>query len=288
MTKTNPQSDEPIYHRPEAYDLKHATREPDVDFYLRLVESWQPRRILELGCGTGRITLPLAAHRRLALESLVGLDQSDDMLDHARTKARELDPAAAKRLLWVAGDLRHYRDPELFDLILAPGGTLAHLLSLEDQIQTWRNALHNLRPGGRFVADLPMADLPLLADSMQSPPRAILRLDGDASFDDEPVQERQLRYKAVRYNPAQQCASVHLFYDTYHDNRRPDRFVSDYDSHIFFPRELELLFRLSGFVIESVWGDYLGSALGRASRVLVMVGQKPPLPRPGWNRDRSA
>jgi SAM-dependent methyltransferase len=52
--------EERIYRLPDDYDLEHAQRQPDIDFYIALARRWRPKRILELGCGTGRVTLPLA------------------------------------------------------------------------------------------------------------------------------------------------------------------------------------------------------------------------------------
>ena len=51
---------EAIYERPRDYDLEHEGDEEDVAFYLRLLARWQPRRVIELAAGSGRVTLPLA------------------------------------------------------------------------------------------------------------------------------------------------------------------------------------------------------------------------------------
>jgi ubiquinone/menaquinone biosynthesis C-methylase UbiE len=63
-----------LYKHPEEYDLEHLGDSDDIDFYVSLARKLKPRRILELGCGTGRITLPLAEEgARLGFE-VVGLD----------------------------------------------------------------------------------------------------------------------------------------------------------------------------------------------------------------------
>jgi len=69
-------------------------------------------------------------------------------------------------------------------------------------------------------------------------------------------------------------AAVHYFYDQFANAAGPERFLSDYQRHVYYPRELELLFRLAGFKVEAVWGDYGQSPLEHRSRVLVMVGMK--------------
>ncbi|MGE5357582.1 MAG: hypothetical protein ACM3NQ_01090 [Bacteroidales bacterium] len=50
-----------IYARPAQYDLEHEGDDADVLFYLEFVRRFRPRRMLELGCGGGRVTVPLAA-----------------------------------------------------------------------------------------------------------------------------------------------------------------------------------------------------------------------------------
>ena len=266
---------EAIYHKPAEYDLEHACKEADVRFYVECVRQWQPRRILELGCGTGRVTLPMASlNSRGTPGEVVGLDAESDMLKAAVQKARETASSGVRPIRWIEGDMRHWRAEEPFDLIVAPCGTLCHLLSVEDQIATWATAHANLNPGGRFVAETPMAEFARFAESMQVPPRAILEIDNDASLPQKEGSKRQLRYKTVLYDAAQQCASVRFLYDEFQRNDASDHFVSDYEHHVYYPREMELLFRMSGFVVESVWGDFQRSSLANTSRQLIMVGRK--------------
>lgn len=49
-----------IYARPGQYDLEHEGDDVDVRFYIGLLDRYSPRRVLELVCGSGRVTLPLA------------------------------------------------------------------------------------------------------------------------------------------------------------------------------------------------------------------------------------
>jgi ubiquinone/menaquinone biosynthesis C-methylase UbiE len=49
-----------LYRRPEEYDLEHLGDDDDIQFYVNLSRGLKPDRVLELTCGTGRITIPLA------------------------------------------------------------------------------------------------------------------------------------------------------------------------------------------------------------------------------------
>ena len=72
---------EAIYERPGDYDLEHEGDEEDVAFYLRLLARWQPRRVMELAAGSGRVTIPLARAGSATGIQIVGLEREGPMLD---------------------------------------------------------------------------------------------------------------------------------------------------------------------------------------------------------------
>jgi hypothetical protein len=108
---------------------------------------------------------------------------------------------------------------------------------------------------------------------MQTPPRALVEVDVDTLDGDG---RRLIRYRTTHFDLIDQRAHVHFLYDTFVNDAAADRYVSDFDGHVYFPRELELLFRLTGFRVEAVWGDYTLRRPHNGSRELVMVGQRRP------------
>lgn len=93
------------YLHPDLYDLENPDFEPEGPFYLSIArETGGP--VLELGCGTGRYTIPLA---RAGL-AVTGLDRTPAMLDEARAKAGDLP------IQWVEADARDYQLGPLFGL----------------------------------------------------------------------------------------------------------------------------------------------------------------------------
>jgi SAM-dependent methyltransferase len=263
---------EAIYERPRDYDLEHEGDEEDIAFYLQLLARWQPRRVIELAAGSGRVTIPLARAAAAAGTEIVGLELEGAMLEEARRKRDGLDEGARRCLTLTAGDMRAWRADQPFDLVIAPCSSLSHLLTLDDQIAAWRCAWDNLADGGRFVVDLTMPNLAAYADSMQTPPRTFLEVDIDAR--DPKTGTRLLRYKTTRYRPHEQRAEIRFLYDKFPDNREVDRYVSDFDCHVYYPREVELLFRLTGFRVEAWFGDYAMRRLRTSSRQLIGVGVK--------------
>lgn len=115
-----------------------------------LDERLRGARWLELGCGVAGMLLGTLRHYPDL--HAVGVDIAPDLLDVARTRAREL--GVGDRVRFVACDARTYTDPEPFDLVFwsqffFPTGTRA---------ATLRNAFASLRPGGLFVCPVLAAD----------------------------------------------------------------------------------------------------------------------------------
>jgi SAM-dependent methyltransferase len=264
---------EAIYERPRDYDLEHEGDDEDIAFYLRLLDRWRPRRVMELAAGNGRVTIPLARAAASRDIEIVGLEREGAMLEHARQKRAGLDEDVRRCLTFTSGDMRAWRAEQPFDLVIAPCSSLAHLLSLDDQLAAWRCAFDGLAAGGRFVVDLVMPSLPTYADSMQTPPRAFVEIDIDAR--DPLTGTRLLRYKTTRYLAHEQRAEIRFLYDKFPESSQADRYVSDFDCHVYYPREVELLFRLSGLDLEAWFGDYSMRRLRASSPQLIAVGVKP-------------
>ena len=264
---------EAIYQRPEDYDLEHVGDTEDVDFFVDQVTRLKPKRVLELACGTGRVTLPLAEAGAKQGFVVVGMELVSEMLVAAEQRCKSASSDTCAHLSFVHGDMRMWRADKPFDLILTPCSSVCHLLTLEDQLATWRSAYDNLVPGGRFIVDVTMPDLSAYADSFRSPPRELVEIDLDTF--DETTQTRMLRYKTTRYLAEDQRAHIRFLYDKYVGTAPPHRSVSDFESHVYYPREMRLLFLHTGFTIESVYGDYRGRPLNPSARQMIFVGLKP-------------
>ena len=263
---------EPIYERPHDYDLEHLGDYEDVRFYQELTLRLQPRRVLELGCGSGRVTIALAGIARRQGFDIVGVDLADAMLAEAERKRCRLAPDVRERLVFVKGDMRWWSGDEPFDLILTPCSTMSHLLTIDDQLAAWRQAYDNLVPGGRLVVDVAGPDLRACAAGAAAV-RPLIELDSDST--DAATGERLVRFKSSEYVPHEQRTSTRFIYDKFAGARWRERYISDFEAHVYFPRELQLLFRHSGFEIEALQGDYRNGPLQPASTVMIVTGRRP-------------
>jgi SAM-dependent methyltransferase len=261
-----------IYRHPEQYDLEHSGDDEDIGFYLSLVRTLQPKKILELGCGTGRITLPLATEGARRGWEVIGLDSQPEMLQRAQHNRSEVSPEISAHLRFVAGDMRSFCAEPKVDLIIVPCSSLSHLLELEDQIAVFQRCFANLNPGGRFVAELTMPNLAAYSDSFNMPPRTLVEIDLDRTDDSDGT--RLIRRKTTHYLGDQQRAQIRFLYEKYQDGRAVESYIDDFASHVFFPRELALLFIHAGFEIERTLGDYRGRPLCANSPLIIMLGQR--------------
>ena len=121
------------------YDASLADR-GDLPFWDSIVRRWGPGRILELGCGTGRVTEVIS---RLA--SVTAADLLIEMLGRARQKA----PGAHL----VVADLRTFAFLSPFDLIVLANDPMAHLISAEDRMRVIRRIADHLTADGRVVLE---------------------------------------------------------------------------------------------------------------------------------------
>src|SRR5438552_13382517 len=118
-------------------------RREDVAFYRHAARDFGDP-ILELGCGTGRITMTLAEDGK----RITGLDLSERMLERAVTKRAALRVEARERVHLVQGDMARFDLGETFRLVIIPFRPFQHLLEVrqqtEDRKSTRLNSSHQI------------------------------------------------------------------------------------------------------------------------------------------------
>ncbi len=256
-----------IYDRPEDYDLEHAQDDEDLRFYSSLLRRLEPARVLEMACGSGRVTVALTD--ALPSTRIIGIDASDEMLEQGRTRLAKRGDSR-DRVSLLHADMRTWTSDEPFDVVIIPCCSVSHLLTLPDRLATWRNARALLKPGGALVVDVQMPNMASLADSQRSPRRAIVQWDVDAFMRSKGT--RLVRCTATMYEPQDQRAHTRFFYDRFEAPESSERFVTNFESHVYFPSEVELLFMTTGFERLEQYGDYSGKPPDHTSPYLITVG----------------
>ncbi len=131
----------------ELYDAVYADVRDDVPFYVEMARrSGGP--VLELGCGTGRVTVPIAASG----VEITGLDVSPAMLILAEERASCL--AKDGTLSLVEADMKDFDLSRQFSVVIAPFRSFQNLLSVPDQISALAAVKRHLEPGGVLAFDI--------------------------------------------------------------------------------------------------------------------------------------
>ena len=131
----------------ELYDAVYADVRDDVPYYVETARrSGGP--VLELGCGTGRVTVPIAASG----VEITGLDVSPAMLKLAEESAAGSSKDGTLSL--VEADMKEFDLGRQFSLVIAPFRSFQNLLSVPDQISALASVKRHLAPGGALAFDI--------------------------------------------------------------------------------------------------------------------------------------
>lgn len=261
------------YERVNDYDLEYQGQsELDLPFWKELVMRYNPQRVLELACGSGRIGIELL-HQSGNFQ-LEGLDIAPEMLNAYRRKLEGEPVWNQQRVTLHEGSMCDYDLPGKgeFDLIFLPFNSICHLYEIDEQFEAFQHAYSHLAPGGRFVVDTSLPDIDFLREALNRPTTVYME-DEIASPDGDFT---MLIYSSRKYDAIEQVEHMVWTHEKFFQSGENERYMNTLDMHVFFPRELQLLFLSSGFRIEAIYGDYNWKPLGKGTRQIV-VGRRPPI-----------
>src|SRR5258706_7499137 len=138
----NSETGDPLYYNGRHYDAQHKNFAVDIPFYLEQAVNYGDP-ILELACGTGRVTIPIAKSGF----DITGIDISSGMLNSAAVDAAE----AGAKVNFIKGDIRSFELEKKFALIIFPYNAIAHLLDLKSVIACFLHVKKHLGKKGKFI-----------------------------------------------------------------------------------------------------------------------------------------
>ena len=237
----------------EYYDYVDAYVERvDVGFFVDLaLETGGP--LLELGCGTGRVLLPVA---RAGIE-ITGLDLSKGMLHVLKRRLTEERPEVQARVRLVEGDMRSFDLGQQFALVTIPFRPFQHLTTIEDEITCLATIRRHLRPGGLLVLDLFNPSMPALTDNSrfnESSPEHGLQLPDGRQF--------YRTWRLVDRNFFTQVQQVEMYYYVTYPDGGQERAVHAFPMRWLFRWEAEHLLARCGFQVEHLYAGYDKSEYG--------------------------
>ena len=256
--------DDPYAEIAELYDLEHGEYGEDLDLYLNLA-TMIGDPILEVGCGSGRILVPLAqdGHR------VTGTDRSRAMLARAE---RAITANGLSALVLLS-------ESDMTDASRAPGGPfglavvalngLLHLETVGIQRRALA-ALHDaLDPRGQLVIDV-----------LSPTPEALRGLEG---FHHEGTWTRDDgvrvdKFSSRRIHPATQTIATELWYDLVEPGGALRRVSTSYRMRYIHPAELTMMLELAGFVEWQMYGSYDLDPFDDSAERLIVTAELTPSP----------
>ena len=242
------------------YDSLYSYVREDIPFYVEMAkEAGGP--VLELGCGTGRVTLPIAE----AGVEIVGLDSSEAMLEAASRKLERLSPRGTATL--TRGDMTELpaEYEGRFSLVIVPFRGFLSLLTVPEQERTLEGVRRSLAPGGRLAFNVFAPDLRMLVE------------DGDAAHHLRDVTDPETGNRLVVWHQSShdnhnQVIFVRLIVDALDDvGKVAERVYHDYELRYVHRWEMYHLLLRCGFEVLDLFGDFDGSEFDDTSGEMVWV-----------------
>ncbi len=223
-----------IYGLAKHYDLINDF-DYDIPFFIKYAKNCKGK-VLELGCGTGRIVIPLAKEKI----SIVGLDISEEMIEEGKQKAKKEGLNIDFRLK----NIIDFNLQEKFDLILCVHNTLSHIVGLENLKLFFLNIQRHLTKNGNLIIQV---------------------FNPDFYFFTRNPEEK---FPLKKYKDPSSIKMVELSENNFYDDASQINYIKWYfkigekeivkswNQRVYFPQELDALIQLFGFEIIKKFGDF--------------------------------
>ncbi|MFZ1104883.1 MAG: class I SAM-dependent methyltransferase [Hyphomicrobiaceae bacterium] len=250
-------------YRPELYDaVTAAAFQGDVDWYRRKAQTCGGP-VLELGAGTGRITLAIAE----AGIPVHALDASEAMLGALRSKLAGYPQQARDRVVIVQGDMRTFDLAERFALVIAPYRAFLHNITEEDRLACLDRVRRHLLPDGHFAFNVFYPSLEYMAQHA-GPLAGVWRWAGTY---DLPAGGCVVRSEANRYDTVRQVVhSQHRYEEYAADGTLTRTSLNRLDLAYLYPADIRRLLAQAGFGEVRIAGGFAGGEVRREADELVV------------------
>ena len=248
---------------PSLYDaVIPASFQGDLEWYVsKARESGGP--VLELGAGTGRVTLAIAK----AGVTIHALDASEPMLEALKDKLQESDPSVRERVHVVHADMRTFELSQKFALIIAPFRAFLHNVTETDRLACLSNVRRHLQPGGRLAFNVFHPSLEYMAQHA-GPLAGVWRWTETRVL---PTGAIVVRSEANRYDTVRQVVHSQHRYDVHDANGLLTRtWLHRLELAYLYHGDVCRLLSETGFTDVHISGDFTGRELSKDTDELVV------------------
>ena len=225
----------------------------DLQFYKKWLPKNKEAEILELCCGTGRLTIPIAKDGY----SICGVDYTPSMLEQAKMKAIEAELV----IDFIEADIRMLDLQEKFDLIFIPFNSIHHLYKNEDLFKVFNVVKNHLKDGGLFLLDCFNPNIQYIVEGEKEQKEI-------AAYTTDDGREVLIKQR-MRYENKTQINRIewHYFINGKFNS------IQNLDMRMFFPQELDSYLKWNGFNIIHKYGGFEEEAFKDNSEKQVFVCQ---------------
>lgn len=238
----------------------------DVAFFVEMAQN-QGGAVLELGCGTGRVLLPIAR----AGVDVVGLDLSEAMLDLCREKLNAESSEVQAHVQLMQADMTDFELDRQFMLAVLPFRPFQHLIEVDQQVDCLTRVFSHLSPGGRLILDLFNPDLARLTDDSY-----LTELEVESEFE-MPDGRRVIRkIKTHSRDYSTQTLHMEFIHQVVYADGKTETIAQKFPMRYFFRYEVEHLLARCGFELQTVYSDYDRAPFGsKYPGELICIAKKP-------------
>ncbi|MBL8062920.1 MAG: methyltransferase domain-containing protein [Anaerolineales bacterium] len=242
------------YADPQLYDTENSDFEPDGPFILTLAKQLGGK-VLELGCGTGRLTIPLAQNG----VNIAGLDVVPGMIELAKQKSE------GTPINWVLADVRTFQLGQKFSLIFEAGSVFHHMLTRHDQEAYLARVREHLEEDGRLALNILLPKSKYLVSGTEE----------EEWFTTQHPDGYEVRVSGIDvYDDLGQIKTETAFRRWKDETGKEMQLVAPLSLRYIFPQEMEALMYYNGFEIAEQYGDFDKSPATNKSQLLIYVFRK--------------
>ncbi|RHR49597.1 class I SAM-dependent methyltransferase [Parabacteroides sp. AF17-28] len=208
----------------------------DLQFYKKWLPKNKDAKILELCCGTGRLTIPIAKDGY----NICGVDYTSSMLEQAKVKAS----GVGLDINFIEADIRTLDLQEKFDLVFIPFNSIHHLYKNEDLFKTLMCVRNHLKEGGLFLFDCFNPNIHYIVEGEKEQEVIAEYTTNDG--------RKVLIKQIMHYENATQINRIEWHYfinGEFHS-------IQNMDMRLFFPQELDSYLEWAGFSVIHKFGGF--------------------------------
>lgn len=238
------------------YDINN--KKDDILFYLNYAKKLGSE-VLELGCGTGRVSIFLANHGI----KVTAVDSSQNMIKALKEKTKNLKNK--KDIEIIKGNLTKVRLNKKFNLIIMPFRVFQCLLSVEEQQKALLNIERHLSPNGLLIFDIYYPNFKILSNIPSQE-----EIDGEFIFRNKRIIKSHINRSI---NTLNQVMTTDIIYSEYFQGKKKIISKNTIKMRYSFKFEIEHLLKLNGFSVKQLLSDYKSKKFAVGREMIFVCGK---------------